>query len=96
MYYTPSFWTPEDDGISEVKTIEMPVVAYSLNDFTKPVVGRSLYNYSLTDKADKSENIQFCIGIEYAINHIKSGRLVCRFLCGLCLFLGYALDVIQD
>lgn len=38
MYYTPSFWCLEEDGISEVKTIEMPVVAYSLNDFTKPAV----------------------------------------------------------
>lgn len=38
IYYTPSFWQLEEDGISEVETIELPVVAYSLDNFAEPAV----------------------------------------------------------
>lgn len=38
IYYTPSFWQLKEDGISEVETIEMPVIAYYMDDFTAPAV----------------------------------------------------------
>lgn len=38
IYYTPSFWQLEEDGISEVETIELPIVAYSLDNFVEPAV----------------------------------------------------------
>lgn len=39
MYYAPSLWCLEEDGITgDIETIEMPVVAYSFNDFSEPAV----------------------------------------------------------
>lgn len=38
MYYTPSFWSLIEDGITDVETIELPVVAYSIDNFAEPAV----------------------------------------------------------
>lgn len=38
IYYTPSFWSLEEDGITDVETIELPVVSYSIDNFAEPAV----------------------------------------------------------
>lgn len=38
MYYAPSWWSLEEDGITEVETIELPIISYFIDNYMESAV----------------------------------------------------------